>query len=798
MTLNGSHIDSTVAALASMASFAADSQRATMADAVEHFRRAKVGETGGTNRPGRPYKQVPPVRTAIYRKAMCLATMPLTISTINDQIIETGPLFDLIDSPNAKMSRRAFWIATSAWIDLSGACHWVMARDTWRGKQPTEIVPVSAWQMKPQVKQGELVGWKYRARGMRWDQAIDLQLDEVWTVALDGFDPDDAFGYSSPLETAGLAIAQIYKADLANEASLDNGVEPGGVFSMEGTPSNEQIKDLREEIAERHTGAVNRRRHLLLYGGIKWQTVATSFDEMEFSVLQKMKVVDVCAALDVDPAAIGYYENSTYAHADAAKASLWIDTCIPRGEWLADEFERGVVSRFERDASLTWKAALKAMTDGARTLDTRTRRSISYLHAKAATRPATRMFMVWFDDSRVPAVRKSQLERSKEGAIWIEKYLSPPADVIEALDLPLTVHDHQRKAWQPIGIMPVDSIAPGDDDPPGPPGPPTDTAVGNGESDDDQHGDEPGDKHVVKELSEAELAKLWDLLRKSWGGLERSFRGKFNRHVNELRGGVLKRLFELDPGRPEVKAFAPDVKRNLIGQINFNIVEANGNLIASVGPLVRTSYQLGGQQSMDEAAIAEGTSIEDAVQFNMKDPRTEEAMRRRLPKIADVNRTVHRDVANAMADGIDKGETTAQIAERVREQFKFASNRSNTIARTEVGAAVEESRQLGREQAKVPAKTWLGSRKETSRPWHMETERLTKITPVPNDQDFIIAETGNRAPSPKNSGVAKDDVNCGCSTMARYPGDQVKDLRLIRHLSTYGFRSAESLGEVKS
>jgi len=792
LTLHASHIDATVEALAAMHSVSADTQRGTMADAVEHFRRAKVGESGGMNRPGRPYLQVPPVRTAIYRKAMCLASMPVTISTVNDQLIESGPLFDLIDSPNRKMSRRAFWIATSAWIDLTGACHWVMPRESWRGKRPTEIIPVGAWQMKPSIRDGEVVGWKYRARGTRWDQAVELTQEEVWTVALDSFDPDDVFGYSSPLQTAGLATAQIYKADLANEASLDNGVEPGGVFSMEGTPTVDQVKDLREEIRERHTGVANRRRHLLLYGGIKWQTVASSFDEMEFSTLQKMKIVDVCAALDVDPAAIGYYQDSNYAHSESAKASLWIDTCIPRGEWLADEFERGVVSRFESDASLTWKDALAKMVAQARGVGVVSRRSVGYLHTKAATRPATRMFMVWFDDSRVPAVRKSQLERSKEGAIWIDKYLQPPADVIEALDLPLPVHDHQKIAYQPIGIMPVDSAQPGDEDEPGPL-PPDPADAESGDSEGDTGGDDAPQKHVQRTLSEDDLASIWHQWRESWAGLERSFRSKISRHFADLRREVLRNLDALNLDQTITAGITPDRRRDLVGEILFNITAANGKLLVSVKPLVRSSFQLGGQQSMEEAAIAEGKPVKEADPFNIKDPKVEAAMRSREPRIAETNRTLRRRLANELADGLGQGETTAQLSERVRKEFNIAANRAGTIARTEVGGAVEEARQMGREQAKVPAKTWLWSRKETGRPWHQETEAKTRENPVPNDAEFEIAQTGNRARHPRGSGVAKDDVNCGCSTIARYPGDQVKDVRLMRHLITHGFTTHEAL-----
>jgi len=66
--------------------------------------------------------------------------------------------------------------------------------------------------------------------------------------------------------------------------------------------------------------------------------------------------------------------------------------------------------------------------------------------------------------------------------------------------------------------------------------------------------------------------------------------------------------------------------------------------------------------------------------------------------------------------------------------------------------------------------------------------------PVLNDQDFTIAQTGARTPHPRGPGLdAIDAVNCGCTTLARYPGDKIAEARLFTHLSSRGFLRAEDL-----
>jgi hypothetical protein len=138
-----------------------------------------------------------------------------------------------------------------------------------------------------------------------------------------------------------------------------------------------------------------------------------------------------------------------------------------------------------------------------------------------------------------------------------------------------------------------------------------------------------------------------------------------------------------------------------------------------------------------------------------------------------------------------KGENPKELADRVRGIFNVAGPRASTIARTEVGAAVEEARHVGRTQAGVPLKSWLWSRKETGRPGHAKLERDTLANPIPNDQPFTRPTTGATAMNPRSFGRPDEDINCGCTTIGRYPGDQLKSV--LGRLVQRGFLRADQL-----
>jgi len=99
-----------------------------------------------------------------------------------------------------------------------------------------------------------------------------VKADEVHTIIDPNFeDPDNPFEGLSPRQAVANAIGQFYKADIANEASLRNGVEPGGIVKTDQVPSQQQINDAQAKLDEQYSRPVNRKRPLFMWGGMEWQ-----------------------------------------------------------------------------------------------------------------------------------------------------------------------------------------------------------------------------------------------------------------------------------------------------------------------------------------------------------------------------------------------------------------------------------------------------------------------------------------------------------------------------------------------
>ena len=65
------------------------------------------GSNGGG--PQRSYGQVAAVYACVRARAQAISGMPLTISTGDDEVIESGPLVELAEQPNPGMTGRVFF-----------------------------------------------------------------------------------------------------------------------------------------------------------------------------------------------------------------------------------------------------------------------------------------------------------------------------------------------------------------------------------------------------------------------------------------------------------------------------------------------------------------------------------------------------------------------------------------------------------------------------------------------------------------------------------------------------------------
>lgn len=131
----------------------------------------------------------------------------------------------------------------------------------------------------------------------------------------------------------------------------------------------------------------------------------------------------------------------------------------------------------------------------------------------------------------------------------------------------------------------------------------------------------------------------------------------------------------------------------------------------------------------------------------------------------DISETTLKDIAKQLRDGLDANETTAQIAERIRDSLgvEYYANRAAAIARTETTCALGAGENAALEQLAadgvVDHKEWLNIRDNDTRPSHLAMEGEKAIVAV--DEPFDVG--GYPAMYPCDPSLpASQRVNCRC------------------------------------
>lgn len=155
---------------------------------------------------------------------------------------------------------------------------------------------------------------------------------------------NDHYGLS-PLEAAARAIDLHNEGAAWNKALLENAARPSGALTY-GTGdraqhlSEDQFARLKAELEDAFQGARNAGRPMLLEGGLSWQKLSFSPEELDFLEGRNHAAREIALAIGVPPMLLGIPGDATYANYGQANMAFWRQTVLPLVVRTADELAR--------------------------------------------------------------------------------------------------------------------------------------------------------------------------------------------------------------------------------------------------------------------------------------------------------------------------------------------------------------------------------------------------------------------------------------------------------------------------
>jgi len=261
-------------------------------------------------------------------------------------------LLDLLRRPNPDQGGSAFIEAVTGYYNISGNTYIEGLAPT--GKVPLELNTLRPDRMKIIPSLTGVAAYEYEVGGRtkRWNA------DDGEVLHIKTFNPTNDWYGMSPIEAAAYSV-DVHNATLEwNKALLDNRAQPSGAMvyaPKEGpaTMTDEQYLRLKQEVDDQYTGARNAGKPMLLEGGLTWQQIGLSPQDMDYINSKNVTSRDIALAFGVPPMLLGIPGDNTYSNMQEARMALWEQNVLPWLYKLRDELNNWLVPKFDESLRLS-------------------------------------------------------------------------------------------------------------------------------------------------------------------------------------------------------------------------------------------------------------------------------------------------------------------------------------------------------------------------------------------------------------------------------------------------------------
>jgi len=210
-----------------------------------------------------------------------------------------------------------------------------------------ELIPFEPGQVT--VKQASDWTLTYKVRAQNGESKT-FPAEAIWHVkgpSWDGWMGLDA------VKTARNAIGLAMSIEKSSDNLHENGVNPSGMYSVEGTLDDAGYKELSEWIATHHAGAENRGKPMILDRAAKWVSNQMTSVDAQSLESRRFQIEEICRFARVMPIMVGHSEKAaTYASAEQMFLAHLVHTLSPWYERLEQSINVNLLTEKERDQGL--------------------------------------------------------------------------------------------------------------------------------------------------------------------------------------------------------------------------------------------------------------------------------------------------------------------------------------------------------------------------------------------------------------------------------------------------------------
>jgi HK97 family phage portal protein len=218
------------------------------------------------------------------------------------------------NKPNPFMTGRFFRELSQTYLDLTGECYWIIARDP-RASFPTAMWPVRPDRMEPVPSRDEyLSGYAYRGPQ---GELVPLSLDDVIMIKYPN--PLDMYHGLGPVQAILVDIDAGKYSAAWNRNFFLNSATPGGVVEIDKRLSDDEWNEWTNRWREGHRGLAAAHRVAILEQGATWVPNAHTQRDMDFVNLRNISRDVIREAFRMHKMILGTTDDVNRSNAQTAQ-----------------------------------------------------------------------------------------------------------------------------------------------------------------------------------------------------------------------------------------------------------------------------------------------------------------------------------------------------------------------------------------------------------------------------------------------------------------------------------------------
>lgn len=284
------------------------------------------------------------------------------ISTIELELYQlksNGDVEEIVDHeilsvlyrPNPSMTKTDLFYYTALIMKIWGEAPWYIERNNY-GKI------LNIWPLRPDLlrttqsrENGQVISYEYSVLGkVQSFSPSDIMYPRK-------LNPNNPLGGKSPLFASALEIDADLASAIWNRHIIENGAEPGGVLTSPDELSDDVFGRLKERWESRHGGPTNAGRTAILEAGIKYEKISQTQKELDFIESRKFNRDTILTQLGVPTSLIN--DTANRANAETAERVFAKDTIDPMERLITEQISEFVLPTIDDALWLTYESPIK-------------------------------------------------------------------------------------------------------------------------------------------------------------------------------------------------------------------------------------------------------------------------------------------------------------------------------------------------------------------------------------------------------------------------------------------------------